>query len=212
MKIYNTEGVLIPDVKDVLCELGNAGTGLVSVTIGRMLNIRIDIETPKVTYVESGADSVLSMDTSNDSIAIFMHMTEAINGSVVFIIEHDFIVTAVEKLTGKHYSFEEMLEDECGFSAVKEFGNIIGSAYVKAIGGYTGIRFFLSPVMVGVDKADKLLSSAYMHPPEKNGRQIYVESRYSIMDKDGEPIGQAGHIVMMPDEDSIEKLMEAIGM
>ena len=212
MKIYNTDGKLISDVQDVLYELGNAGTGMVSITIGRMLNIRISISTPKVTAFEPEAITGLAVDKGKDAIAIFMHMKETLDGEVAFVIENDLIMAAVEKLTGRHYTFDEMMEDDCGFSAVQEFGNIIGSAYVKAIGEYTGIRFFLSPVMVGVDKTDTLITTAYLHTGGKDGRQIYVESKFSITDADGAPLGRAGHIIMMPDEDSVEKLMEAIGM
>lgn len=212
MKIYNTEGNLIPDVEGALCELSNAGTGMVSVTIGHMLNVRISISTPKATTLDAKSPADFYSDAGKDAVAIFMHMQETICGEVAFIIDNDFLVDVIEKLTGNHYTFEEMMDDDCGFFAVQEFGNIIGSAYVKAIGKYTGIRFFLSPVMVGVDKPQNLMSSVYLRNLGSDCRQIYVESEFTLMDEKDRPIGEAGHIIMMPDEDSVEKLMDAIGI
>lgn len=212
MKIYNTDGRLITDVKDALVELCNAGTGMVSITIGNILNIRISIDTPKITSSDTESDNLNNLLDDKDAVAIFMHMTDTIQGEVAFIIHSDLLVSAVEALTGEKYTFERMMEDDCGFSAVQEFGNIIGSAYVKAIGQYTGIRFYLSPVMVGVDKASRLIHTAYTRLPAGNARQIRAESKFTVVDADDQPVGHAGYIVMIPDEDSVEKLMDAIGI
>ena len=73
------------------------------------------------------------------------------SGDVAFVLSKDLILEAVCKMTQTSYTFDEMFRDEEGLSALQEFGNIIGSAYVKAIGEYTGMRFFLSPVLVGLE-------------------------------------------------------------
>lgn len=210
-KIYAADGNLIPDVKDALIELCNAGTGMVCVTIGRMLNVRLSITMPHITFLKTETPS--SAETDGDSTAFVMHMTDAMSGEVAVIVSTDLVLAAVKTLTGTQYSsFDEMMDDDLGFSAVQEFGNIVGSAYVKAIGKYTGIRFYLSPVMVGVDKFSELVSSAYLQSTAKNEPNICAESEFTMVDADDNPIGQTGRIIMMPDDSSVEKLMEAVGI
>ena len=151
MKLYNTEGALIPDVQDALYELCNAGTGMVSITIGHLLNTRITISTPEVMSEEPETLKLVDMAQDQEVVFFVMHMKETMSGDVAFVLSKDLILEAVCKMTQTSYTFDEMFRDKEGLSALQEFGNIIGSAYVKAIGEYTGMRFFLSPVLVGLE-------------------------------------------------------------
>ena len=48
MKLFDQSGKLDADVQDILYELGNVGVGMASITIGRLLGVRIELVSPNV--------------------------------------------------------------------------------------------------------------------------------------------------------------------
>ena len=56
------------------------------------------------------------------------------------------------------------------------------------------------------------MSAIYGQTSDRIAHKTHVESTFSMRTEDGEKIGQTGHIIMMPADDSVEKLMDAVGM
>lgn len=209
MKVFN-DGKLNADIADTLYELGNVGVGQASIALGKMLGVGVSISIPKVVPVYLDMMNIIGDDPEKVAMGILMSMEKTLGGVVLFIIEKDFIADVLYKLTGKVYEGEAMVEDEESLSAIQEVANIMAASYMKAIGTYTGIRLFLSPVMVGVDMIGALVSFPIAQLAIQCKKAISVDTCFGIMDKDGKSSQQAGRIIMLPDEESVGKLMEAL--
>ena len=52
MNIFNEEGLIDSDAQDILYELGNVGLGSASITIGRIMGLRLHIGVPKIAPMD----------------------------------------------------------------------------------------------------------------------------------------------------------------
>ena len=145
MNLFDQDGRLDSDVEDALSELGNVGVGMASITIGRILGVRVELEAPSVIPAgEAGEQSLLS-SLGQESIGIWMKFAEPLSGSVLCVLKRGFVYDVVEKMTGQRLEGEALYADELAFSALAEFANMLSAAYMNAVGKYTGMRIFVTP-------------------------------------------------------------------
>ena len=106
----------------------------------------------------------------------------------------------------------KLLTDEESASAIAEFANIIVASYMNAMGSYTGIRIFVTPVSVKLGYADELVEDALQNLNLCCNEAICVNTGLSTIDANGGGLSDVGHFIMMPDDVSVQKIMEAISI
>ncbi len=212
MKLFDQEGILDADVMDALYELGNVGVGMASVALGKILGMRVSIDPPKVQPAGADISALIPDEPDKVAVGILMSMENTLSGAVLFLVEKEFITQAVAKMTGTLYDDVSLLEEEESLSAVQELANIMAAAYMKAFGSYSGLRIYLAPVMVGVDMIGALVSYPLAQLSMENGRIICIDTSFSLVGEENQPMQNASHILMLPDESSIEKLMQSLGL
>ena len=72
MKLFDQDGKLDEDVQDALYELGNVGVGMASITIGRILGVRVELAAPNVVPVAEVSDQTLLANVGQDQAGIWM--------------------------------------------------------------------------------------------------------------------------------------------
>ena len=72
MKLFDQSGKLDADVQDILYELGNVGVGMASITIGRLLGVRIELVSPNVISVTDLSDQMLLSHIEKEEVGIWM--------------------------------------------------------------------------------------------------------------------------------------------
>lgn len=209
MQLFNGDGSLEEDVEDILYELGNVGVGMVSTTIGQILGVRAEIGIPVVTKADMHILEHIEK-TNMPKIGIYLNFANTLNGAVLLLLDMDFIHDIVEKLVNRTISAEKLLTDEESVSAVGEFANIIVASYMNAMGSYTGIRIFVTPVSVKLGMAEQLLSDALEHLNMCCNEALCVNTGLSTIDSKGCRLNDVGHFIMMPDDRSVQKIMEAM--
>lgn len=212
MNLFDQEGKLDEDVEDILYELGNVGVGMASITIGRLLGVRVELDTPNVVPVQDMSDRTLLAHIDQESIGICMRFLEPMNGSVLFILKRTFVYDVVEKMTGMRYEDETLYEEEVAFSAVTEFANMLSAAYMKAVGKYTGMRIFMSPSMLVFEKERISMGDMLDKQELTVSRAIWIETSFQLLDEAGEKTSDFGRVIMLPDDDTVEMLMQALGL
>ena len=198
MKLFQGNGQLDEDVEDILYELGNVGVGMVSTTIGSMLGVRAEIGIPVITKAEK--------------IGIYLNFANTLNGAVLLLMDMQFIHQIVEVLLEQPVAEQKLLTDEESASAIAEFANIIVASYMNAMGSYTGIRIFVTPVSVKLGYADELVEDALQNLNLCCNEAICVNTGLSTIDANGGGLSDVGHFIMMPDDESVQKIMEAISI
>lgn len=205
---YYINGKMDPDVLDTLSELNNVGVGLASVALEKILGSGIAIGIPRILPLASSAEEMIKDDPQNVQIGILMSLESGISGSVLFVIDRMFMSMLVQKLISRELRDEELVEDADSLSAIQEIGNIMAAAYMKAIGTYTGIDIYLSPVMVGVDMIGALISYPLALLGIRSNETVCMDTGFSLMDdRDKKSIGR---VIMLPDENSLDRIISAL--
>lgn len=205
MKIFDEDGFIDSEVQEILYELGNVGLGMVSIAIGKIMGVRMHIGIPSVMAV----DDKLSLDLGDEdsNIGVIVEFQKSINGYMLFILKGGFVEEVSKKLCAEEGNFDETDRD----SAIQEFVNILCAAYLKAIGQYTGIRIYVKPLCT------KELNKKYFDGgqelvklTEHCNKAISVDTGFSIVYENGVTLDDVGRVIMLPDEKSVEKLIEPL--
>ena len=212
MRLFDQDGKLDADVQDVLYELGNVGVGMASVTIGKLLGVRVELAAPNVIPVTEVSEQTLLTSIGQDHAGLWMRFVEPMNGSALFILKRSFAYDVVEKMTGSRCEGEELFGDEVAFSAVTEFANMLSAAYMKAVGKYTGMRIFMSPYLFVLDQERISLGKNVDKQGLAADKAIWIETRFQLLDEKGDHTDDVGRVIMLPNDDTVEMLMEALGL
>lgn len=205
MKIYDEEGYIDSEVHEILYELGNVGIGMASITIGNMIGLRMNVGVPSIVPVRE-----IMKKEAPDTVrkaGILMDFQRSMEGSMLFLLEEHFVNEVIEITCKSENINTEEMDDIDKLSVLEEFANITSAAYLKAVGQYTGMRLFVKPVWMKFESTDKLLNEV-MDRMEKNfSKAVCVDASYSIVYEDGTKKEDVGHVIMLPDEKSVEKLV-----
>lgn len=147
-----------------------------------------------------------------EKIGIYLNFANTLNGAVLLLMDMQFIHQIVEVLLEQPVAEQKLLTDEESASAIAEFANIIVASYMNAMGSYTGIRIFVTPVSVKLGYADELVKDALQNLNLCCNEAICVNTGLSTIDANGEGLSDVGHFIMMPDDTSVQKIMEAISI
>lgn len=207
MKLFQNDNQLDPDVADALSELSNVGMGKATNALGKMMGKRITIQTPVITPTKTDIKKLVEKFQGKLSMGIVMRLGDNLRGVVLIIIDQKFMHDLVDTLTGVPYTDQQMLEDEDSLSVIKEVANIMAASFMTAISSYTGLRIYLTPVMVGVDIVEDLISypveKMYVNPQNC----ICIDTSFMVQGKKVEPHKCQGNIVIFPDDASLEVLV-----
>lgn len=212
MELYDQNGRLDSDVQDALYELGNVGVGMASVTIGKILGVRVELVTPNLIPADMVVDKYLRPDIREEMVELLMMFSEPMRGAVLFSMNRGFIGDVLEKMTGEKYEKDAFYEDEIASSALREFTSMLSAAYMKAISSYTGLRIYMSPRMVFLNKEPYFLRDMMAELESVTEQAISIETSFMLLDNNGGRTQDAGQIAMLPDEKTVCMLMESLGL
>ena len=211
MKLFDQSGKLDADVQDILYELGNVGVGMASITIGRLLGVRIELVSPNVISVTDLSDQMLLSHIEKEEVGIWMRFAAPMSGLVLFILKRSFVIEVVEKMTGTRCEEEQLYKNEILFSALTEFANMLSAAYMKAVGTYTKMRIYLSPYLSVSGNEQIRLGDVSYELQMAADQAIWVETKFLLLEEEGQT-DDAGRVVMLPDGNTVEMLMQALGL
>lgn len=205
MEILNEKGVIDLDVQDILYELGNVGLGMASITLGKIMGVRMHIGVPKIEEVDDKL--VQRLCGVKDSISFQMKFEKTLRGSMLFILREKFLEDVLDRM---FLEDSKDMDDAEKVSALKEFANMICASYLKAIGQYTGIRMYVKPSNVNVHRDEKMVKDEYESLMEVCNQAICVDTGFDIVTSGGITVEDVGHVVMLPDGESVKKLIEPL--
>lgn len=190
---------------DVLRELGNIGAGNATTAMANMLNLRIDMEVPRVellTFQELGS-AICPEDEA--IVGIYLEVTEDINGSMMFLMSLESAHYLVNHLMGRPADYRQEF-DEMDMSALKEIGNIIAGSYLNALSSMTQLTITPSVPYLAIDMAAAILSV----PAIQFGQ--YGDNALLITTEFGDDVRIDGHFILLPELESYEKILQSLGI
>ncbi|MCH3914168.1 MAG: chemotaxis protein CheC [Acidaminococcaceae bacterium] len=212
MKLFHDNQEINTDATDVLSELGNVGVGKAAKILGDLLGKRVILHTPRVLSLQNNLNLVADIEPERLMVGILMRLTNNLGGMVLILIDVDCVLDMEEKITGVRYTPQQLTEDELALSIVQEMANMMAASYMNAIGEYTGLRIYLTPTMVGVDMAAALLSYPLAEMSMSGENVICIDSCFYAETGKEKAEHHEGRMLILPDEESAHKLIEAMGL
>ncbi len=191
---------------DVLREIGNIGSGNAATSLSSMLAQPVQIQVPKISILDY--EDVTSALGGPESmiVGLMLSLEDDVSGMLMFLLEKEFAHMTLSTLLCQDIeSFDEI--DEMGISAMQEIGNIMAASYVNAISSLTGMTINISVPSVCVDMAGAILSVPAIHYANISDKIIFIENKFS-----NEAENAVSHVLMIPDVDSLEKIMTNLGI
>ena len=190
---------------DVLTEIGNIGAGNATTAVANMLNVKINMSVPHVELTP--VEKIVSAIGSEDEVVvgIMLGVENDITGSMMFLMDLPSAHHLVNRLMMRDPDYNDDF-DEMDLSAIKEIGNIIAGAYLSALSGLTNLKITPTVPYVAIDMAGAILSV----PAIQFG--MVGDNALMIKTEMGDDLDIAGYYILMPEGDSYQKILKALGL
>jgi chemotaxis protein CheC len=185
---------------DALRELANIGAGTASTALSEMLGRAIDLSVP-VARVLPMADAVDALGPPEQEIT-----------GIALGVDGDLPATVLMLLTPADAdSVCTMLgldpDSELAPSALGEIGNVVGTSYLNALAGMTGIALEPTPPATVTDMLGAIVQTILAPRAACSDRALLLDSSLVV---EGE--GCAIAFLLVPDHGGAEQLLERLGV
>ena len=191
---------------DALREIGNIGSGNAATALSEMLNRQVDITVPKIGILDYSDVAESLGGPEQLMVALMFQLHGDVTGMIMFLLKKDFAHLILQELMG--IPFPENAElDEMSSSAIQEVGNIMAGSFANAIGEMTGLTIDITVPDLYIDMAGAILSAPAIYYANISDKIICIEDEMSNGTTDA-----GTHVLMVPEVDSLEKIMESLGL
>jgi chemotaxis protein CheC len=185
---------------DALRELANIGSGNAATSLSSMLGRPVDVSVPKV-QVLSLADAVSAVGPPEDIVsAVLLGVVGEIEGNVLLIFGESDRTMIAEMLGAAG-------DPEFELSALSEVGNIVGSAYLGALGTMTGLELEPSPPQSACDMLSAIVSTVLGSVAADMSTTLYLDSAILI---ENTPCTFA--FLLVPTHEGVAEILTRLGV
>lgn len=190
---------------DALREIGNIGSGNAASSLAMLLADTIDISVPVVRILDYEQVMDLLGGPEQMIVGLLLSLDGDVNGMMMFLLHQNFANTLLGALVGEVDVGGTV--DEMSYSALQEVANIMAASYVNAIADLTGFTINISVPSMCVDMLGAILSVPAIHYANISEKMIFIEDKFH-----GKELDAPNHIIMIPDVESLEKIMSSLGI
>lgn len=192
---------------DGLGEVANIGAGHAATALSQLTNRRIWVNAPKVQVV--GLEEMAELTGRGDEVvaAVVMQVLGDLAGRTVQIFPEATACRLAGILLGRDGVVFPDDFGELEQSALKEAGNILGSAYLNALSDFLGMLLLTSVPSLALDLSGAVLTSSTAGVGERSDAIICIDTVFSMEGSDDE---LRGHFLLLPDPAALEIILQAI--
>ncbi len=191
---------------DAFREIGTIGAGNGATALSQLMGRKIGMSVPAI--------SVLPFSQVPDAVGgaerlvagVFTTIGGPAPCNILFMFPVDCAKTLAGYLMNRKYCQDEDL-DEFGMSALSEVGNIVSGAYLNSLSSFTNLEFVPSVPALAIDMAGAILNTVLARIGIAGDHALLMETVFSEIEGN-----VTGHFFLLPEADSLEKIMEAIGV
>ncbi|KXS49976.1 chemotaxis protein CheC [Halanaerobium congolense] len=181
--------------KDILKEIANIGAGNAATAFSTMVDQKIDITVPRIELMPIEDLPEITGDQEDYISCTLINFEGEISGKILLVLE----MQVVEKVLHLLFREGELPEDEIQNSALRELGNILSGAYLKAINIFSNLNLSQGLPAVAYDMAGAVLSSSVIDFNQSDDEIILLETEFIISDEKLEL-----YYFFIPEEESID--------
>ena len=187
---------------DVLREIGNIGAGNATTALAQMLGCKVDMAVPQVRLLEFSEVGTIMGGEEQIMAGIYLMVEGDITGSILFLLNKESARKLIAKLMGTETVGEDLSEIEQ--SALKEIGNIITASYLNSLSMLTQLVIYPSVPALSIDMAGAILSVPAIEFGTMGDKLLLIQTQFFE--------GLDGYFILVPDLDSYDKILSALGM
>ncbi len=193
---------------DILKEIGNIGAGNATTALAKMLQMKMDMSVPKVALLPFKDISQLIGSEDQIVVGILLDMEGEINGMMMFLFDTKSAHHLVNKLMMQEDVAEDYATDftEMEMSAISEIGNIVSGSYLTALASLTNLKVQASVPSLTVDMIGALMSVPASEFGKYGDKLLLIQSQF------GEEGYVNGYFMLIPELESYDKILSALGM
>jgi chemotaxis protein CheC len=185
---------------DALRELANIGSGNASTALSAMLGRSVDIDVPSVLVLPMGEAVGHIGSPEAEVTGIVLGVVGEFEGSVLLL----FSPSDAELMCGL---LGVEAGTEIGVSALMEIGNIVGSSYINALAGMTGVEVEPTPPNAATDMLAAIVESVLAQRAGSSDLTLLLDSNLVV---EGE--GCSISFLLAPDHGGVELLLARLGL
>ncbi len=191
---------------DVLREIGNIGSGNAASSLSQMIGQPVYIDVPDVQILDSSQVIDLMGGPEVMIAGLMVCLTGDIEGMMMFLLDQQFAGVLLRALMG--VEIEDFYElDEMSRSAIQEMSNIMTASFVNAISDMTGLTIDITAPSICIDMLGAIMNVPATFFANMSDRILFIKNEFGSED----PKSPA-HIIMMPDIESLQRLLGALGI
>ena len=190
---------------DVLREIGNIGAGNATTALSKMLNLKIDMQVPKVDLLEFKELAEVIGGAENLVVGILLTLEGSIEGMMMFVLDKASAHEIVNLLMGGAGGTEDFSEME--LSALQEIGNIIAGAYLSSLSTLTNMTVTSSVPYMSIDMAGAILSVPAIEFGKVSDKALLIQTEFG--DK-GTQV--TGYFILIPTLESYNIILGSLGL
>lgn len=189
---------------DVLREVINVGAGNAATALSQLVERRVDMGIPNIRIM-SFTEMVSTIGQDEDLIvAVELKVFGDAPGNILYTMHNEkaykFADTLLESYSDK--------SDEVYMSLFHETGNILGNAFLNAIGRFTNLNMITSVPAVAVDMLIAIISSSFIEAEQYDDYVLSIETSFMDTSDIDDP---GGSFIFIPNPGSLNKILSNLG-
>jgi chemotaxis protein CheC len=185
---------------DALRELANIGSGTASTALSAMLGRSVDISVPKAQALPFAEAVDAAGPAEQDITGIVLGIVGDMSGTVLLLVP-PADADAMCRMLGVEP------DDEYALSALGEIGNIVGSSYINALAGMTGMEIEPTPPATATDMLGALVASVLAGQAHAGDTALMLDSNLVVEGEDC-----AVSFLLVPDQGGVTTLLDRLGL
>jgi chemotaxis protein CheC len=185
---------------DALRELANIGSGTASTALSGMLGRSVDISVPKAQALPFAEAVEAAGPPELDITGIVLGIVGDMSGTVLLLVP-PADADAMCRMLGVEP------DDEFALSALGEIGNIVGTSYINALAGMTGMEIEPTPPATATDMLGALVASVLAGQAHAADTALMLDSNLVV---EGEDCSVS--FLLVPDQGGVAMLLERLGL
>lgn len=190
---------------DVLKEIGNIGAGNATTALAQLIQCKVDMKVPQVRLLNFQEVGQAMGGEEQIMAGVYLLVEGDITGSMMFLLEEKAAHCLVAKLMQMPENSEEPFS-EMELSALKEIGNIIVGSYLNSLSALTNLVILPSVPDLSIDMAGAILSVPAIEFGELGDKMLLIQTQFT------DDVSLDGYFILIPDLESYDKMLTAIGM
>jgi chemotaxis protein CheC len=185
---------------DALRELANIGSGTASTALSSMLGRSVDISVPSALVLPM-ADAVGNIGPAEEDITgIVIGVIGDLDATVLLLVspDHGALLCGMLGVPA---------DSEYGESALLEIGNIVGTSYINALAGMTGMEIEPTPPSIATDMLAAIVESVLAARAATGDVALLLDSDMVV---EGEDCSVS--FLLVPDAGGVDQLLARLGL